>query len=293
MSASSGMSSIDTYKGQKITAQTLVALAPKPAPEVARAFNQWMIKHKKVVAALTHLVVWGDAEKREKRYRMLLLLIKKANLESMSRHSFIFPIEVTVNGVRKKYCVKIPGIGVLLANYNAAVKTCKMPFADLSFFEYLALKVKRKLTTYQGVSRVPTMLRLQEWIAAHPESRFVAPASYLVHIPGRPRELSDKNYVVIEEWIDGIGTARDHPKLVLEAVPELREASTYSGLWDIFPEQFVITKEYKIACIDTEQTPNMPFTYFFHKNRRKYEGTLEVGQKQIDKMVQILEKLLC
>jgi hypothetical protein len=158
----------------------------------------------------------------------------------------------------------------------------------MSLERYQALKKDGLQITYQTISRAAHFLRLKEWVENH-KTKITTPYNYLVHIPGQPKEVNDANYVVVEDWVESIGTPDDHPKVFLDTADDNAEAIAYTGLWNIASRQFLITPDLKIAYIDLEQPNNSNPIEFFHKNKEKYQGNVHCGLGELAVMLKELE----
>lgn len=304
-------SSINTYHGTAITRENILDLVPQPDSATVVALEAWLIEHEPLIAALTNLDVCGEPEARKERLAKLNELVASYNLTNISNYNFVLPFNILVNGVVKTYLLKIPGMPIVRSNYNAELEVLKDtarleeareqdpsiviatpenrpcinlvdPFIDLSYEDREKICAAGKCPTVQSISRAAHKLLLQEWIENNPASRLLAPTCYLVHIPGRATEVSDQNYLLIEEAIEGIESVQERIIVLLNVLPEIREAARYVGLWSIHPAQFVVTHDEKVAIVDLEQPGNTPSDYFFHKNQEKFERNCKVGQNELD-----------
>lgn len=128
--------------------------------------------------------------------------------------------------------------------------------------------------TYQHVSRAAHYLLLREAIEQGKLTHITAPQMWLVHIPGRSTEVSDRNYVIVEEELKGL---KDIDSLSSTEAAELEEAIRATGLFNINKENCKRTAEGKIVILDFEQPNNSIPTQFFHLNKTRYENNVRAG----------------
>ncbi|MBS1988252.1 hypothetical protein JST56_04630 [Candidatus Dependentiae bacterium] len=145
-----------------------------------------------------------------------------------------------------------------------------------------------RLVRYKNISRVFYNDKLQEFIKQNNAQFLYAVQKYLYHIPGMPRELSDRNYAVVAEKIENLPTSRmskesfgamlDYQKLEIKPefqpmIRELVQATFYTGIADLRPHNiFLIEKDgaQKILIIDTERHGYYDTDEnFFHKNAQE------------------------
>lgn len=120
--------------------------------------------------------------------------------------------------------------------------------------------------TYQTISRGIHYLAFRQ---AQKKRGFMyvdVPETYLLHIPGRPQELSDRNYVIIERYIEGlqrIDTISDvQDKEINIAVQE-------AHLFDYSKENMLAHGKDGVMIVDLEQPNNACPIEFFEKSRIK------------------------
>ena len=93
----------------------------------------------------------------------------------------------------------------------------------------------------QDISKVAHFLLFIQAAQKHTFKHLFIPETYLQHIPGRPEELSDENYLVIQKWIPELKEFKKMSEKerfgALESMPsEAREeahiAIVNAGLWN-------------------------------------------------------------
>ncbi len=128
--------------------------------------------------------------------------------------------------------------------------------------------------TYQTISRMPYWLMVKEGIKKFKLNRIKLPKMYLVHIPGRPTQVSDSNYVIVEENIGGVlsGGERYVTQTKIMKDPEVKRQyeilQKYAALWDNSAANYHV-KGGILYPVDTEQPNNQKPSNFFWKQQAK------------------------
>lgn len=128
--------------------------------------------------------------------------------------------------------------------------------------------------TYQTISRMAYWLMVKEGIEKFKLDRIKLPKMYLVHIPGRPTEVNDSNYVIVEENIGGAiaGGQRYITETEIMKDPEVKRQyeiiQRYADLWDNSAANYHV-KDGILYPVDTEQPNNQKPSNFFWKDRAK------------------------
>ena len=114
--------------------------------------------------------------------------------------------------------------------------------------------------TYQGVSRMAYWLAAQQFIKQSKISSVVFPDTYLVHIPGRPHDLSDKNYVVVEKVQSKL---QDVTALTKEERNDVRQIIEATALFELTNGGLKRDENGKLVMFDLEQPNNSNPKDFF------------------------------
>jgi len=279
---------INTYHGVPITAQTILELTPSPTVTLQHAITVWLYAYKPLIMALVHAPVHDAPNVLKERSDVLNECIRSCGLQNVSKWNFVMPVELTVDGELKRYLVKIAGPVNRRENYNKLLG--KSASSVIALSEYQSLVATHRTATYQHISRVACWLRLREWYMQNLQAQIFVPRVYLIHIPGQPSMVSDENYIVLEEWVNSIGTPDTHPHIFLAALSDLKRAAAYAGLWDIASKQFVITQDNKVAPIDFELPHDCNPEDFFNGNAEKCAVIVRAGQNGLDSLAHTLQK---
>lgn len=124
------------------------------------------------------------------------------------------------------------------------------------------------MPTYQTISMYTNHLLLKKIIAENKLTHVITPDTYLVHIPNKPEEVSDDNYMVVQKKIDGeLINVLAHPcaweKFSDEAIKDLFIAARV-GLWNI-NGNLLVDADGNCVILDLEQPNNSDPRAFFNK----------------------------
>jgi len=178
----------------------------------------------------------------------------------------------------------------LYYNYNAALthedydrlkQNLEESQCDSEMVDGQAVVRKDAPKTFQTVSRMAYHLRLQEVIEQE-NLPLVLPAMHFVHIPGRPKAMSDRNYVILERHLKGL---TEVSLITPEEDVAIKRAIEYSGLFGLNTGSLKRTKFGELAVLDLEQPNNSNPLAFFHKTLgtyNAYKGNYEAGLRDYD-----------
>lgn len=137
---------------------------------------------------------------------------------------------------------------------------------------------------YQNVSRVFYSAKISSIIEEN-RLQFVRPVQKaLHHIPGRPIEISDSNYIVVTEFFELPDHATNMQRLANLSQPilsEIMHVILYAGLWSISQNNFFILNNNQAVFYNTE-LPGLggyDENDFFFKNPQQI---LRNGQSGLD-----------
>lgn len=136
--------------------------------------------------------------------------------------------------------------------------------------------------TYQTISRRAYWLRAHEAKEKLKLDRICLPQEYLIHIPGRPNQIDDTNYVIVEEKIkDAKPITQTSLAVDPEVIQQLTQLIGYTALWDINSQNIIVSGD-KACAIDLEQPNVYRPTNFFNKNVGLHRAFLKQGWKQLE-----------
>ena len=284
----------NTYKGQVITPKSLLELQPKMPHKLKKEVKECMAKYHVLINQLVTRPHPLTHENRKQKTKDNFAIIqeyedkgevKKLGKDSMNyvlrfRDYPGFTMPINRWGSCMAYLFYASGQGsVLDPNFKADE-------ADCSKMEYLP--------SYQACSRQAHYLRLSELIEKDNCQSLRTTPTYLVHIPGKPKVLSDENYVPVQLWVPGLRKLKELPteeqheirkNISPSALKEIHDATIYAALWDVAGS----------LCVDNSPTPHYymidleePFN---HKPQFFYFRGEEGTEKYVEDVIGGLERV--
>lgn len=129
--------------------------------------------------------------------------------------------------------------------------------------------------TYQTISRMAHWLLFKQ---AQKDGKIPAtitvPDTYLMHIPGRSEEVSDRNYVVVSKKLDGL---QEVVVLTPEEADAVKAAITAVGLFGCNKGGLKRMADGTLVLLDLEQPNNTTPRQFFHKADWKVKQNVQAG----------------
>lgn len=269
----------NTYQGKKINPQSLLTLMPKMPDGLKQQVRACIIKYHDFITQLVTTPHPLTHESRKQKTKDNFAIIKeyedKGEVKNLHDVNYVlrfkdypgFTLPINRWGSRVAYWMYSSGQGsVLDPNFNPDT-------ADCSKFEYMP--------SYQHCSRGAHYLRVKEAIEKDNFKSLKTTPTYLKHIPGKPKTLSDENYVPIQVWVDNLKTMKEIPEKALkirsnipyDALKEIHEATIYAALWDIVPYLAIdtVNSDYYITEFEEPFNHKEQFFYFCGKEgARKY-----------------------
>jgi hypothetical protein len=274
---------MNTYKGQAITAQNIVELAPKVPVEVNKMVQDWLRQRPDLIYVFSGESYYNMIP----FYNKAPFAINFGNLDAQSK-SYLELMRLALERGGQKFPQSGPGYSAMLQNFTLLI-TSQWYLKVSGFFNRRAniqhemgknnrdLEFPQELleqfitkygkVTYQTISRLAYWLRIKEAREKFNLDRIGQTQMYLVHMPGRPTEVNDMNYVIVEE---NLGDSKFMHETDMLKDPETKrqfdKMYQYAVLWDPSPQNYKV-KDNKIYCVDTEQANAQPPSNFFLKDR--------------------------
>lgn len=204
-------------------------------------------------------------------------LLKQKGLKNLSNFNYVFElpntnyiIKIAGHANRKhnlntlSYYLRFPQnpfdpahyqYGRALTVQDYALFAQELPETDFDHvvFEDTILTVSSAPKTYQTISRGVNYLAFMHAKEQHQLDHLFAPETYLVHIPGRPTELSDRNYLIVEKKLENLQRIQDISE---QQGKEIDIAVKEANLFDYSKENMFAGPYDTIACVDFEQPNN-------------------------------------
>lgn len=275
-----------------IDAQTILGLSPKAPEDVVQNVTAWLTSNPKVVdTALGYEPLIGGMRPFHDATNAAL---KKAGCDNMSRCNYVF---VTANG----HIIKIAGhvnrrdnLTMLAADFGRQYRWGRpLEKADFDALETnlkddefdardeqgKQVAVRSAPRTYQTVSRMAHHLLLQQAVKQRNWRNVTAPNTYLVHVPGRPTYVSDRNYVIVEKQLNDlkdVGILSEHEKTTV------KEVISSTGLSGCPRRDLLRAPDGSLVFLDGEQPNNANPKDFCHKNPRAFAHNVSEGLKEFE-----------
>lgn len=295
-----------TYRGQIINAETVIGLAPQAPEAIKEQATQWLTKHpdfvnlafsyEKLITLKDQTTVSGELFRATNAY------LNTMDIKNMSPYNLVFPLPES----KPPLLLKAGGLPNIRYNLNHFVQYLKMgkqgPWgkpgydyqrplstADYEHFKKElhdsecdqkiqtdgSLKVKKKAPkTYQTISRIAHYLLFLDAQERHKFETVIAPKMYPIHIPGRPQEASDRNYIALEEEFKGL---KEAGILSPKEEEELEIAIRETGLFNINRENVKRTVDGKLVIIDFEQPNNSIPPHFLYQDEGRFLNNMNAG----------------
>lgn len=167
--------------------------------------------------------------------------------KNLSLRSFAIPLDTLI--------IRIGGPALIRENINYHLGIpWGTPLTQEIYDDYI---LKHGDDFYQNLSRFTSNILARKVIDHYNLGQIMVPLSMLVHIPGRPNDFSDKNYLVVEEYIPNTKPLSD-PSVVAQLTPQhIRELYVFisqTGLSDLGQGENVhMTSNGKLVWVDLEQ----------------------------------------
>lgn len=167
---------------------------------------------------------------------------------------------------------------------------------------------------YQNISRVFYNKKIRDFAKANNLKHIHPIRKYLYHIPGKPFDLNDDNYLIVADRVDNFPSIEQNLKLLEnlldsqelskgeivfsnesgDVMQEMLQIITYAGIWDIKMHNVFFTlhdESLKTLFLDTEK-PGLgggSDNNFFHANYDEFIRNCACG---IDELGGILKSLI-
>jgi len=288
----------NTYKNIEINPISLLKISPEMPIALKKRVHECVNKYQDLITKLVTTPHPLTHENRKQKTRDNFAIIKeyedRGEVKNLSDFNYVlrfrdypeFTIPINRWGSRVAYWIHASGEGdPLNPNFNADSVNC-------ATFEYLP--------SYQHCSRVAHYLRLKEIIEKDNFQYFKSTPTYFAHIPQKPQELSDENYVVIQKWIDDLKTLKEMAKeqayevkknIPIDALNEIHKATIYAALWDIHSNLAIDGKNPYYYMIDLEEPMNHKPQFFYFRGDEGKEKYVKDTIAALERVAKIFLEL--
>jgi hypothetical protein len=313
---------IGTFQGHSITPETLVKLAAQASPlpeDLKKKIERLVETHQDLFTALTAIPkvdplariddkkevsdLQRAAIKEQFANAMLILnrLKKEKKVESLGAvHAVLrfkdipdFIFHINRIGSRNAYQIFASDQGNVL---DKDFHEKKFPHIDWS----KAARVR----PLQDASKMAHYLRFLEIAKLRSFKYFNLPQTFLYHIPGRPEELSDENYLVVQRWIPDIIKFKTGDKdetsnqfknkqelekarraIPDKALTEMHTAIVYAALWNHLNKNLAKDPSGAYHFINMQGTIFHTPDFFFYQGKMGEKRFLEDVIGGLERMV--------
>ena len=278
----SALEPMNTYKGQAITPQNILELAPKIPAEIDKMAQDWLLQRPDLLYVFSgetyynlipfynkapFAINFGNLDAQSKSFLELMrMALERGGIKfPPSGQGYSAMLQNFTLPINPKWYLKVSGFFNRRANIQHEMGKNNR---DLEFPQELLEQFITKYgkVTYQTISRLAYWLRVKEAIERF-KFRIGLLQKYLVHIPGRPTDVNDMNYVIIEENVADSKFMNETDILKdPEAKRQFDKVYEYANMWDPTPQNYKV-KDNKIYFIDIEQANAQPPSNFFLKDK--------------------------
>jgi hypothetical protein len=300
-SVTSGLdfASANSYYGQEITPDTILKMAPKPNEKLTEDAQKYLKDHPGLIKLFSgsfyyepldsekfgtvtpyNLSFYPQETEKDKDAKAAFQELRTSTLKAAGIDPAKLPGSNYTVDLNDDWLIKASSRANRVENINSSVGN---PYGATVTPQQL--EAFKKMTgggkTYQTISRLAYWLRLREAKKELKLNRICLPKQYLVHIPGRPTEVEDQNYVIVERKIKGGRDFKDSPLAVdKELMKQLTWLIGYAALWDLSDHNILI-KDGKACMIDVEQPNVHKPLEFFHKNTQTHRSNVDHGWAEV------------
>lgn len=231
-----------TYQGKEITPSNLLELLEIEAPldpHIEEQVQEFILEHGLVDilsgADNQEIFFTGLPEERKALADKIEKELSEKGIAPLKApNSFIFNIDDKWVIKRSKVYIARQNIVDTLTSIDAGHWTKNAEYGRALTREEWGRFNAEPLNgrVYQNISRAMVYLRAREGLRALGITNIYIPETHLIHIPGRPLEVEDRNYVVVETFQGTLTPLFESPLAVDEDIlTSLVRLTAYTGWW--------------------------------------------------------------
>ncbi len=289
--------SYGTYQDEEITPFNLLELLEKEAPldpQVRKSLEEFIetsgIAHILSGADHQELFFTGTEEERTKLADDIESELKDKKIPLIAApNSFIINVD-------NKWLIKRSKVHLGRQNVCDTFATIGQPSFTQDPGEYLRLLSREEWSRfnaepfngriYQNVSRAMVYLRAREGLLKLGISNIHIPETHLVHIPGRPYEVEDRNYVVVERHVGELTPLALFPAIAIdeEVHTSLVRLTAYTGWWTM-GDAVSVDNLGRVYYHDHELPNRHSITDILHRDHVRFRNLVKYGWLQLEEQV--------
>jgi hypothetical protein len=280
-----------------VTTQTLLHLVPEAPENVSKQVREWFINNHNIASYMFgYKKLIGSTEPIA---RKVTAMLKKtgAQVFDFIPEDYVFSIPQL-----PEYVIKVSGHFNRKENLNWLASELGQEYTwgrpltqqdyqaferglDAQEFDSVMYRNKNKIKknspkTYQTISWMARYLLAREVIQKHGFNDIILPQVYLVSVPGKPQEISDRNYVVVEKKIEGLKTIE---YLTYEQAEKVKTIIKETGLFVCNKDTLKVTQDGKLVFLNLESPNYESPRYFFHNTEWVFNNNVRAGLEDFKK----------
>jgi len=243
----------ETYPASmgSISCESLIDQRSDIPDQLKQEVDKWVQNNKSLLDSILKIPHFATSADMKSYIKKLREQTKETNL---SRNNYIFDIKSSSTPA----VIKIAGLPSRIASRVSSIAFDPYKVKWWRNDGLISLVTRKTLPTQQHITRAATQHLLDElkW-----DDLQIMP-TYLYHIPGRPTDCDDTNYLIVQEKLEGFfpfaELSLEEKKEALQKIDlaNLYRALKYANLWDMSERNLWLNKEYQLAYPDGEKPGN-------------------------------------
>ncbi len=294
----------NTYGGKPITLKNIVGLAPKMPKEIDQVTDGLLKKHTdyvKLLAKTPRPLTLKSYAEHYQSYTQALSdnqnkigpcigkshFVVRFNNDNEIKNAHNCILDVTDFRTRLSHLIYASGQGSVLEK--------RISMADIELNKLL----DKGIPPCQDLGTLAAFLRCKEAKEKFNLELIDVPNTYLKHIPGQPKNASDENYAIFQEWVPNIKELQELDakervtelkNMSYEALKEAHTLIVYAALWNHLEKNLSIdttsSESKRRYCFVNIRPPfnNRPQDFYYQGKQGEFKYAEDVS-KSLDRFV--------
>ena len=234
-----------------ISCNDLIQQADQIPPKLKQALDTWVHNNQQLlndILMIPHFTSYDTIKQYQKTINAQL------PSNNLSENNYIFEIESKAIPA----VVKLSGIQSRISNMISSLGYDPYRVKWWTRNDLISQATQKNIPTQQHITRAAT----QQLLSRLKKESVRAIPTYLYHIPGRPTDCDDRNYIIVQEKLSrfsslaSLSSQQKIKALKHLNLKELYEALKYANLWNLTDKNLWIDNNYDIAYPDGEKPNN-------------------------------------